>query len=279
MISVIVPVFNTGPYLDRLVEALLGQEYPREHFELLFVDNGSSDNSVEFLGRYPEIRVLHESERGSYAARNRGLREARGEIIAFTDSDCFPVPGWLASIDDGFRSSNALALMGPRLPPTEKRSVRLVADYDNRKNEFIFASGDASIYCGHTNNMAVRKTVFDQAGMFVQRARGADTIFIQELVKAHSCDAVRWCGEMAVVHAELISAAAYFGKVKTYSRSHRAFRHIAPVRPLRLRERMKIFQSTVKEHPLLDSAWLLSLLVTGQFAWWLGGLGVARSDH
>jgi glycosyltransferase involved in cell wall biosynthesis len=261
------------------VEALIGQDYPADQYELLFVDNGSSDDSVEILNRYPEVNVLHEPVRGSYAARNLGLAEARGEIIAFTDSDCFPLPGWLSRIEEGFHSSNSLILMGPRLPPSEHRSIRLLLDYDNLKNQYIFSSSDPSIYGGHTNNMAVRKTVFDEFGNFVQRDRGADAIFVQEVVKAQSCDSVRWCEDMTVIHAEFASAAAYFSKVRTYGRSYSAFRHITPIRPLTLKERMEVFRNTVSQHPVRDSAWLISLLITGQFAWWLGGLGVARSDH
>lgn len=279
MISVIVPVYNTGQYLERVIESLLAQDVPRERYELIFVDNGSTDDSREILRRYPEIRLLEEPVKGSYAARNCGLGEARGDIIAFTDSDCYPAPGWLRNIEEGFRSSTSLVLMGPRTASTNNHSVRLVVAYENHKNRYICESDDPSIYCGYTNNMAVRRSAFDKVGMFIQRARGADTIFIQHLVKATTCNAVSWCPDMTVEHAEMESTFSWIGKVKTYSRSHRAFRHIAPVRPLSTKERIRIFRKTVKRRPVLDSAWLMSLLVTGQLAWWLGGLGVAESDH
>ena len=243
------------------------------------MDNGSSDDSVEILGRYPQVRVLHEPVRGSYAARNRGLREARGDIIAFTDSDCFPVPTWLRSIEQGFSTPGSLVLMGPRLPANDGKSVRLIAAYENQKKEFICASDDPSIYFGYTNNMAVRQQTLDQVGEFVQRQRGADSIFVQNVVNVASCDAVSWCPGMAVIHAELNSVAAYFNKVKTYSRSHRAFRHIMPVRSLSVGERMQIFRRAVRGHPLINSAWLMSLLFTGQLVWWLGSLGTGRSDQ
>jgi glycosyltransferase involved in cell wall biosynthesis len=279
MISVIVPVFNTGRFLTRAVEALIGQDYPADQYELLFVDNGSSDDSAAILQRYPEIRVLHEPVRGSYAARNRGLREARGEIIAFTDSDCFPDPAWLSSIEKGFDTPGALVLMGPRLPANERHSLRLIEAYENQKNEFICASDDPSVYFGYTNNMAVRRAAFDHAGEFVQRARGADSIFVQKVVNATSCDSVCWSPGMAVVHGELDSVAAYYDKVKTYSRSHRAFRHIMPVRTLTVKERMQIFRRTVSGYPAGDSAWLLSLLIGGQFAWWFGAFGENQHEQ
>lgn len=278
MISVIVPVFNTGPYLTRAIDALLGQNLPRDRYELIFVDNGSSDDSLEILHRYPEICVLHEPVQGSYAARNRGLREAQGDIIAFTDSDCFPVPEWLSSIEKGFEMPGSLIMMGPRLPANGRRAIRLIAAYENRKKEFICESEDPSVYCGYTNNMAVRRSTFEATGMFLQRERGSDSIFVQKVVNTSSCGAVSWCPEMAVVHGELDSVPAYINKVRTYGRSHRAFRHIMPVRSLSMKERMQIFRRAVSERTPGDSALLLSLLISGQFAWWLGVLGSNQSD-
>lgn len=279
MISVVVPVFNTGRFLPRTVEALLAQDFPRDGYELIFVDNGSNDDSVEILHRYPGIRVLHEPVQGSYAARNCGLRKARGDIIAFTDSDCFTDPAWLSSIDEGFNVPGSLVLMGPRLPANDNRSLRLIAAYENQKKEYICESDDASLYYGYTNNMAVRRSVFETTGMFVQRERGADSIFVQKVVNAASCAAVTWCSGMAVVHGELNSVAAYFDKVKTYSRSHRAFRHIMPVRSLSMKERMRIFRRAISTHSPLEAAWLLSLLFLGQLAWWLEAWRSGRRDE
>lgn len=279
MISVVVPVFNTGRFLPRTVEALLAQDFPRDRYELIFVDNGSNDDSVDILHRYPGVRVLHEPVQGSYAARNCGLREARGDIIAFTDSDCFADPAWLSSIDEGFNVPGSLVLMGPRLPANDNRSLQLIAAYENQKKEYICESDDPSIYYGYTNNMAVRRSVFETTGMFVQRERGADSIFVQKVVNAESCAAVTWCPGMAVVHGELNSVAAYFDKVKTYSRSHRAFRHIMPVRSLSMKERMRIFRRAISTHSPLDAAWLLSLLFLGQLAWWLEAWRSGRRDE
>jgi len=86
MISVIVPVFNTSAYLENVIRLLRGQ-CGNVEAELIFVDNGSEDASREILGRHCDLRVIEEPERGSYAARNAGIRVARGEIIAFTELD------------------------------------------------------------------------------------------------------------------------------------------------------------------------------------------------
>ena len=72
-ISVIVPVYNSGQYLERVLQALSEQDYPTDQYELIFVDNGSTDDSVAILKQQTNILLLSESERGSYAAC-RGLQ-------------------------------------------------------------------------------------------------------------------------------------------------------------------------------------------------------------
>ncbi|RPH94909.1 MAG: glycosyltransferase family 2 protein [Lysobacterales bacterium] len=278
MISVVIPVFNTAPYLERVVAALLAQDYPRGGYELIFVDNGSNDGSPDTLARYPEIRLLREPERGSYAARNLGLRHARGDILAFTDSDCFPAPGWLTAIDRAFRAGSAQVLLGPRLPVAGSRAARLLADYDNHRAEFICAAGDPDIMYGYTNNMAVRRAAMDRFGPFERRMRGADTLFLRRVVAGLSCAAVAYCPDMIVRHAELESVAGYYRKAQIYSRSHAAFRPAETVRPLSLPQRLRVLRVAARGHLRFgDTLCLAALLIGGVFAWWLGGRG-SRTD-
>ena len=72
--------------------------------------------SVEILKRFPRIRSFSEPERSSYGARNLAIRQAEGDILAFTDSDCYPAAGWLKAIDACFRDNRAEVLLGQRLP-------------------------------------------------------------------------------------------------------------------------------------------------------------------
>lgn len=278
MISVIVPVYNAEPYLERVIEALRSQDYPKDAFELVFVDNGSTDRSVAILQRHPDLRLFSVSERGSYAARNRGTSEARGDIFAFTDSDCYPSRGWLRAIDNAFRTQDAQVLLGPRMPAVAGRSVRLLSEYENKKVELVCASNDPALYFGHTNNMAVRRGAMDRFGPFVQRARGSDTIFVRRVVDELSCSAVVYCREMSVQHAELDFIRTYYNKVQTYGGSRKAYGHIKTVKPLNQKQRLEAFRAAARSLPIVDAVHLFGLLVGGSFAWWYGGLGVTPSD-
>lgn len=95
VISIIIPVFNDVERLQTCLDALRGQTYPPDRYEIVVVDNGSSDDLQPVVSQFSQARLVYEPQPGSYAARNRGIDLAKGEIIAFTDSDCTPAPDWL----------------------------------------------------------------------------------------------------------------------------------------------------------------------------------------
>jgi glycosyltransferase involved in cell wall biosynthesis len=94
VVSVIVPVLDDADRLDRCLSALDAQSISRG-LEILVVDNGSQHPPVDVVARHPRARLLTELKPGSYAARNAGVAQARGRVLAFTDSDCTPAPTWL----------------------------------------------------------------------------------------------------------------------------------------------------------------------------------------
>lgn len=97
MISVIVPVYNVEPYLRQCIDSILAQTYT--DFELILIDDGSTDNCGavcdEYAAKDDRIRVFHQENAGVSAARNTGITAARGEYIAFVDSDDWVVPTYL----------------------------------------------------------------------------------------------------------------------------------------------------------------------------------------
>jgi glycosyltransferase involved in cell wall biosynthesis len=96
--SIVVPTYGRPRSLPALLRALEATEFPKNRFEVLVVDDGSPEPVAPLLQPFPEglrLRVIRQPNSGPAAARNRGLREARGEFIVFTDDDCCPHPDWL----------------------------------------------------------------------------------------------------------------------------------------------------------------------------------------
>jgi len=93
-ISVIIPTYHDWERLKLCLAALREQTYPQDRFEVLVVNNDPQDPVPE-MELPNNFQVLSESKPGSYAARNKGISVAKGEILAFTDSDCIPYEDWL----------------------------------------------------------------------------------------------------------------------------------------------------------------------------------------
>lgn len=109
MISIIVPVYNVEKYLNQCVQSILGQTY--QDFELLLVDDGSSDNSGQMCDDYAErdsrVKVIHKENGGLSDARNKGTELARGEYITYVDSDDYVREDYLETLRSLMDRSNA----------------------------------------------------------------------------------------------------------------------------------------------------------------------------
>ncbi|MBW3587396.1 MAG: glycosyltransferase, partial [Cyanobacteria bacterium 0813] len=109
-VSVIIPAYNGDRYIAQAVESVLSQTYT--NWEIIVVDDGSSDRTHQVLQPYLDrIRYIYQENQGVAAARNRGIQESQGELIAFLDQDDFFLPDKLAAQVALFRSSDSLGIV------------------------------------------------------------------------------------------------------------------------------------------------------------------------
>lgn len=94
-VSVVVPARDNVEQLRRCLALLRAQDYPPSRYEVIVVDNDSTDDVRSAVPADSRFQVVREGRRGSYAARNSGTVSATGAVLAFTDSDCLPRPDWL----------------------------------------------------------------------------------------------------------------------------------------------------------------------------------------
>lgn len=174
IVSVVIPIYNGQADVPTLVAGLFAQTYPAEQVEYLFVDNGSQDETPTLLDRAINqattqgITAYHLTEtaiQSSYAARNRGIRAARGHIIAFTDADCQPQPDWLEKLVKPFVDPAVGAVAGEiaALPGTT-----WLEHYADLKDTLSQTHTLSHTFCpyGQTANLAVRYQVFTTVGLF-----------------------------------------------------------------------------------------------------------------
>jgi GT2 family glycosyltransferase len=110
-VSIIIPTFNGASRIRHCLDALIQQTTEREA-EIVVVNDGSTDNTADVLAHYSGIRLVNQANAGPAAARNRGVLEARGTIVLFTDDDCVPTPEWLTAMIDPFRDPNIVGVKG-----------------------------------------------------------------------------------------------------------------------------------------------------------------------
>lgn len=164
VISVICPVYNAEQYLPYLFESLRQQTYPASKFEVILVDNGSTDGSKKMIAE-SDFRLYERTDvASSYAARNKGLEIAKGGILAFTDSDCRPAPDWLEKGVKAMTSHNAPDMLAGRVSFVFSYEADPWETYDalfNINMEEAVSKGHAA-----TANLFVKRSVFEKQGKF-----------------------------------------------------------------------------------------------------------------
>lgn len=164
-VSVIVPVYNDPDGIRRCLEALEEQTYPNDCFEVLVVDNGSTDHTRDVIREFDVECLLEDEIQSSYAARNRGMERAKGDIVAFTDADCAPDPKWIEAGVSTLEAEDA-DLVGGRVV-FEFSSAKTAAErFDasvNMRNDEAVRDGVAK-----TANVFVRRAVVEEIGPFPQ---------------------------------------------------------------------------------------------------------------
>ncbi len=169
-VSVIIPVFNDAKRLKTCLAALENQTYPKNLYEVIVIDNGSDEDDQDIesvVSQFDQAVATCESRPGSYAARNKGISLAKGDVLAFTDSDCIPANNWIEKGVANLLLVPNCGLVAGRVEiffqdPERPTAAEL---YDS-----VFAFPQKSYIenerFGVTANLFTFKSVMDQVGLF-----------------------------------------------------------------------------------------------------------------
>lgn len=119
-ISVVVPAHNAADTLQLCLDALANQEYPPSRYEVIVIDDGSTDHTAA-IAQAASVRVIRQANTGAAAARNAGASAAQGDLLLFTDADCAPVAGWMAALAAAFEDNRVAGAKGTYL--TQQREI------------------------------------------------------------------------------------------------------------------------------------------------------------
>ena len=165
LVSVVIPTYNSGRYLDPGIESLLAQTLPPDEFEIILVDDGSTDGTPEHLddlaARHPNLVVIH-GEHSGWAGRPRniGIERARGEFIQFVDQDDQLSPNALRRLTDmGLRNGSDIVL---GKVASDFRGVALGLYRENRD---VCTIHDSQIISSLTPHKMFRRSFLDDHGI------------------------------------------------------------------------------------------------------------------
>ena len=168
-LSVIIPTYARPTQLARCVEALSCQDYPKDRFAIVVVDDGSPTPAAEVLGQtdgLPHVEVIRQKQSGPAVARNAGAERARGSLLVFTDDDCVPHAGWLRAFSSAHVENPKAAFGGNAINALRENrfsvASQLLIDY-----LYTYFNADPSAARFYTsNNFAVPAEIFREIGGF-----------------------------------------------------------------------------------------------------------------
>jgi len=163
--SIVVPVYNNPSDLANCLDSIQKLNFDKSAYEVIVVDNNSTDDTAEVAHAHGVTVLVEKDFQSSYAARNRGIRAARGEFIAFTDSDCVVAPDWLAQIDAEVEDEVG-CLAGEILSTPAETLIERFSDEIGLLRQRGPLSGWHFKPYAQTANAIYRKAVFDTVGLF-----------------------------------------------------------------------------------------------------------------
>ncbi|WP_321508236.1 glycosyltransferase [uncultured Methanoregula sp.] len=163
MISVIIPTFNEEENIAQCLVSLCHQTVPRNEYEIIVVDGGSKDATCEIAKKYAD-KVFTQTSKKVGGARNDGVKEAKGDIIATTDADCILPRDWIARVGENFKNPGVVQLYGPVYPIEEGLGNRFSLFLANTFSRIGYYS--RTFYYTLGCNTAFRKEAFEKAGMY-----------------------------------------------------------------------------------------------------------------
>jgi len=183
--SVVVPAYNAERTLASCLDSLLAQTLPKEKFEVIVVDDGSTDTTSKIARRF-DVRYLFQKNMGPATARNTGARNALGQFILFTDADCAPAPDWLAEMVRPFTHQPDVSAVKGSYKTTQKELAARFAQMEF-EDRYDMLSRNYYIDMVDSYSAAFRKEVFIETGGFDEcfpKANNEDTELSYRLADA-----------------------------------------------------------------------------------------------
>jgi cellulose synthase/poly-beta-1,6-N-acetylglucosamine synthase-like glycosyltransferase len=197
-ISVVIAARNEEKNISLLLNALQGQTYPAENFEVLVVNDHSSDRTSEVVQLFKTARLINagEMDAGKKKALTLAISQASGELIVATDADCEPGKFWLASLADFYLTTKAVFIAAPVIYKTDGSLLSIFQTIDFITLQGITAAGVETGFHSMCNgaNLAYKKSAFEEVNGFegIDKLASGDDLFLMHKISVKYPQQVRY---------------------------------------------------------------------------------------
>jgi cellulose synthase/poly-beta-1,6-N-acetylglucosamine synthase-like glycosyltransferase len=220
-VSIIVPVRNGEKNIENCIKSINCLDYPKERFELIIIDNGSTDKTVKIIENFQfedNMKLYFEERKGVYKARNLGVRNAKGEIIIFTDADCIVDSNWVKNIVEYFSDKSVGGVAGEIFPKKGNSIVERYALSIGMWSQKSMFNTDRLPFA-QAGNVAYRRDVFSKIGYFADILSGGDADYSWRMLLETNYKLV-YAGNAVVIHDHKIDLKGLFKQTFRYGSSN-----------------------------------------------------------
>ena len=219
MVSVVICAYNAERTMLPCLESLRRLKYP--NYEIVIVDDGSRDRTAEIAMEFPEFRLIRQPNKGLSVARNVGLYAARGDIIAYTDSDCVVDPDWLTlmvrtMVEGGFDGCG-----GPNYAPHEEGRVEGCVAAAPGAPCHVLVADDRAEHLAGCNMVFTKAALLTVGGFDAQFTSAGDDVDICWRI-LDAGFTLGYCPAAFVWHFRRNTVKAYYGQQRGYGRAEAA---------------------------------------------------------
>lgn len=211
-VSIIVPVYNGERTIGNCIKSLLSLNYRESGYEIIIVDNNSKDATYKIIEEYPVVSLKESRIQSSYATRNTGIKKSRGEILAFTDSDCIADKGWILKAVQCFQDEKIGCVAGriEGYSPSNYIEEYLVKTHSLSQGSTRF------LPYAQTANAIYRRRVFDEIGLFEENwISGGDADLTWRML-LHTGYGYANCDDALIYHVHRSTLKGFFRQRMTW---------------------------------------------------------------
>jgi glycosyltransferase involved in cell wall biosynthesis len=221
--SVVIPAYNAAATIAACLIALGSTRVPAGGFETIVVDDGSTDATPAIVRTFP-VRLLRQRNRGASAARNAGMRAARGRWVAFIDSDCVPARGWLTALAGAVATADR--------PPLGAAGATIGIPAAAPAPRFVNLTGglDAARHLAHPRwpfppsaNVLYRRDALLAVGGFDERFHTYEACDLHDRLRRHDDAAFTFVPHAVVMHQHRATWSAYWRQQVGYGVGYAQF--------------------------------------------------------